>query len=225
VLSGSRAGEPTVELRDVTDQPTLRGAITDVKPAISEVVERLRQSRAVPWLRVIDDAGLDDPAEDEPDPGAVVKPYRWLLKRIGSGVRLTEAGYLPPRMVTEAMAALEWEEDWIGTHNRENLAIPILELRESAQRLRLVRKNRGDLLVTKVGRRLLDDPSGLWWHIAERLPDAVSEPQRHGGALSPHGRGRPPQGRRVAGRGDVDPGLGRPGAHAAESVRWVRRRT
>jgi hypothetical protein len=99
------------------------------------------------------------------------------------GVRLTQAGYLPPALVAEAMAALGWQDDWPGKHNREDLTIPILELRESAQRFGLLRKHRGQLLVTKVGRSLVDDPVGLWRHLAARLPDARSEPERDAGTL------------------------------------------
>jgi hypothetical protein len=155
-----------------------------VKPEISEVVERLRRSRSPYWLRVIDDAELERCMEDEPAPGPVVAPYEWLLKRVGDdGVRLTQAGYLPPALVTEAMAALGWQDDWIGRHNREDLTLPILELRESAQRFGLLRKNRGRLLVTKAGRSLVEDPQLLWWHLAARLPDARSEPERQAGAL------------------------------------------
>lgn len=154
-----------------------------MRPEISEVVERLRTSRSRLWLRVIDQAELDHSAEDEPTPEVVVAPYRWLLKRAGGGVRLTQAGYLPPVLVTEAMVALGWQDDWIGKHNREDLTLPILELRESAQRFGLLRKSRGRLLVTKVGRSLVDDPQLLWWHLAARLPDGRSEPERQAGAL------------------------------------------
>ena len=81
------------------------------------------------------------------------------------------------------MAALGWQDEWIGKHNREDQTLPILELRESAQRFGLLRKNRGQLLVTKAGRDLVADAVGLWWHLAQRLPDARSEPQRHAGVL------------------------------------------
>ena len=154
-----------------------------MKPEVSEVVEKLRMARSPAWLRVIDDADLDSPAADEPPPIAVVAPYQWLLTRIGNGVRLTQAGYLPPAIVTEAMTELGWQDRWIGKHNREDMTPPILELRETAQRFGLLRKNRGQLLVTKVGRRLADDPHGLWWHVADRLPEGRSEPERQAGVL------------------------------------------
>ena len=96
---------------------------------------------------------------------------------------MTQAGYLPPAIVSAAMRELGWTEQWYGAANREIHAAPVLELRESAQRFGLVRKNRGQVLVTKLGRRLVDDPDGLWWHLAGHLPDARSEPERHAGVL------------------------------------------
>lgn len=154
-----------------------------MNPEITDVVERLHQSRSVRWLRLIDAARLDEPADDEPAPDAVVGPYRWLLQRVGNGVRLTQAGYLPPALVSEAMTALGWDNDWIGKHNREDQTLPILELRETAQRLGLLRKNRGQLLVTKLGARLRDDPQQLWWRLAQGLPTARDQAERQAGVL------------------------------------------
>jgi hypothetical protein len=154
-----------------------------VRAHVETIVDRLRDARSLSWLRVIDDADLDHPAEQDDAPDVVVAPYRWLLETVGDGVRLTQAGYLPPAFVTEAMAALGWQDDWPGTHNREVQTLPILELRESAQRCGLLRKNRGQLLVTRVGRSLVDDPVGLWWHLAGRLPDARSDAERDAGML------------------------------------------
>ena len=134
-------------------------------------------------LRLLADADLDTPAETDPAAAAVVQPYRWLLRRIGDGVRLTQAGYLPPSLVTETMTSLGWDRDWIGKHNREDMTFPVLDLRESAQRLGLLRKNRGQLLVTKAGRILVDDPVEGWWHLASRLLSTPTESERHAGVL------------------------------------------
>lgn len=148
-----------------------------------EVLDRLRSARSLSWLRAIDAAELDSPARTEPDADLVVAPYRWLLDRVGDGVKLTQAGYLPPAMVTAAMTEWSWADNRYGKNNREDITLPVLELRESAQRFGLLRKYRGQLLRTKIGRTLTDHPTELWWHLASALPDARSEPQRHAGVL------------------------------------------
>ena len=154
-----------------------------MKPEVGNVIDRLRRSRSLPWLRVIDDARLDGAVPEDPTSLAVASPYQWLLRRIGDGVRLTQAGYLPPALVTEAMTELGWQDRWIGKYNREDMTMPILELRESAQRFGLLRKYRGRLLPTKVGQYLIDDSSALWWHLADRLPDGRAQPARQAGVL------------------------------------------
>ena len=85
-------------------------------------------------------------------------------------VKLTAAGWLPPALVTEAMDALWPEDRWIGKRNREDLTEPVRRLRASAQRTGLLRVSRGQLLATKTGTALRDDPHGLFRHLAERLP-------------------------------------------------------
>lgn len=49
------------------------------------VVERLLSARSKDWLRVIDGAELEWPAEPEARPDGVVEAYRWLLDRVGEG--------------------------------------------------------------------------------------------------------------------------------------------
>lgn len=148
----------------------------------TRLIEPLRRTRALPVLRLLDDAGLDAGPAPEADPDAV-EPYRWLLARVGDGVRLTQAGYLPPAIVLETVRSLGWEDRWIGKHNREDQTLPVLLLREYAQRYGLLRKQRGVLHRTVAGRRLTDDPAALWWHIAERLPLARTEAERIAGLL------------------------------------------
>lgn len=62
------------------------------------------------------------------------------------------------------------ERCWVRPGTREDTTFAVLELRESAVSLGLLRKSRGMLLVTRVGQRLVDDPRGLWRHIVSRLP-------------------------------------------------------
>jgi hypothetical protein len=154
-----------------------------VDSRVASVLDRLRRSRAPGWLQIIDEADLDRPAVAESDAENVVAPYLELLRRIGDGIQLTESGYLPESAVNELLTALGWDADWPGKNFREDLTRPILDLRESAQRLGLLRKYRGRMLPTKLGRALADNPTALWWHLADRLPDAKDEADVQAGIL------------------------------------------
>ncbi|RZU32458.1 plasmid pRiA4b ORF-3 family protein [Blastococcus saxobsidens] len=147
--------------------------------AADDVVERLRGVRDPAWLRLIDEAAQ---VSVTPDPD-VVEPYRWFLARLGDGVALTAAGYLPPAVVQETMQALGWDVDWIGAANREDLTVPVADLRHSARLLGLTRVHRGTLLPTTLGRRFAEDPIGLWQHIAGKLPLGRSDVEQDGGVL------------------------------------------
>jgi hypothetical protein len=78
--------------------------------------------------------------------------------------------------VAAAFTELDLAEEWIGQGNREADTWPVLHLRESAQKLGLLRKHRGELLCTARGRALRDDPAGLWWHLAEKMPVCAADP-------------------------------------------------
>lgn len=102
---------------------------------------------------------------------SMVRRYAWLLERVGdAGIKLSASGYLPPADVEAAMVELDMTDEWYGKFNRESQTLPVLELRKSAQRMGLLRKQRGHLLLTREAQKLRLDPVLLWWHIARRLP-------------------------------------------------------
>jgi hypothetical protein len=147
---------------------------------LSELLDEFRGARS-DLLQTVDEAALDTgPPAPEPE---VVEPYRWFLARIGDGVQLTGAGYLPPPLVGETMRALGWDAGWFGAANREDTTRPVAELRDTARRLGLVRVHRKELRPTATGRRLADDPVGLWHHIAGRLPLGRGDADRLAGLL------------------------------------------
>ncbi len=103
--------------------------------------------------------------------GAMLAPYLGLLELVGdSGVRLTAAGYLPPAMVEALSELLRLDDIWIGKNNRESLTYPVLDFRESAQRLGLLRKAANTVALTKAGQRARADADALWRHLAGALP-------------------------------------------------------
>jgi len=154
------------------------GQERDFPQPLDELVRAVRTSAGKRELRqLIRDARLDQPALVDAETAArMVHPYTWLLNRVGDGIKLTNAGYLPPVHVEAAMAELSLGEAWIGKGNRENQTLPVLHLRESAANMGLLRKRRGILMLTSRARGLRDDPVALWWHLAERIPPKSPDP-------------------------------------------------
>jgi hypothetical protein len=112
-------------------------------------------------------------------------PHIWFLLRAqGEGFPLTAAGYLKPVDVAAASEVLPEMRDWIHPKGREIDAWPVLQFRESLQRLGLLRKFKGRLLLTKAGAKVIDDPVGLANHIAGKLlPKSHDDPFRADAAL------------------------------------------
>lgn len=104
------------------------------------------------------------------DVAGTVKPYAWLIDRIGvEGLTLTKAGWMPPAVVLEGMTALGWRDDWIGEANREDLTYRMRDLRASAERLRLIRKVKGRLELVSRTRPAIGRPAVLAEQIARML--------------------------------------------------------
>ena len=97
----------------------------------------------------------------------LMRPYQWLLERVGpDGLALTPAGFLPPAVVRACVDELGWYEPWMGQANREQSTPDVRRLRESAEGLRLVRKSKGRLSVVARARKIADDPVALFEAVA-----------------------------------------------------------
>ena len=150
---------------------------------VAELVQAVRTPSARRQLeRLVGQAELQQPVTIDLDTAArMVRPYTWLLGRVGhEGIRLTDAGHLPPGEVAAVIGTLGLRAGRTARSpvRRENQAPAVVQLRESAQATGLVRKERGRLLRTVIGDELQSDPAGLWWHLAARMPlcsAAVSE--------------------------------------------------
>ena len=57
------------------------------------------------------------------------------------------------------------------------------QLRSLCTRMRLLRPVKGMVTVTKLGQRLVEDPQGLWWHLADCLPTDRDRFSRHQAGL------------------------------------------
>jgi hypothetical protein len=162
---------PPFDLSEAQAGVTLWDVERALPPEISQLLRHVALLPAEQIVRdLVEAADLDSPvAVDETTAGDALRRYTWLVDRVGDGLALSAAGWLPPAVVTEAMDTLWPEDRWIGKRNREDLTEPVRRLRASAQRLGLLRVARGRLLVTKAGAGLRDDPTRLWQHVAERL--------------------------------------------------------
>ncbi len=110
----------------------------------------------------------------EPDveaKAAMLERVNRLLDQVGdAGITLTQAGYLPPAHVEAVAEFLRLDDIWIGKNNREVQTYPVLEFRESAQRLGLLRKVHNRLTLTKAAARARTDVNALWQVVTAGLP-------------------------------------------------------
>jgi hypothetical protein len=103
----------------------------------------------------------------------MVRPYQWLIRRIGmEGVALSAAGWMPGQLVTDAMRELDWGWRWYGLMNRESHTAPVRHLRETAMRFGLLRKLKGRLVLSVAARACLDDPHALWKLLAAGIANS-----------------------------------------------------
>ncbi len=153
---------------------------------LAALLLRVRDMDTERQLRTWASTAEPDVNVDEQTAARVVRPFTVLLDTVGDGVKLTAAGYLPPAVVQTVFDELDMGDEWIGKGNREDLTVPVLQLRETAQQLKLLRKYKGRLVPTARGRELAGDPVGLWWHLAGALPLGgrdVSDPEWQAGVL------------------------------------------
>ncbi|MCU0278391.1 MAG: plasmid pRiA4b ORF-3 family protein [Candidatus Nanopelagicales bacterium] len=119
-------------------------------------------------------AVVTQPVRIEPaERAAALHAFRWFLDRAAAGgIPLTSAGYMKPVDVEAASTVVPGARDWIGKRNREDLTAPVYGFRLLLQDLRLLRKFKGSLLLTRLAVTAQQDPSRLWELIAGQLvPD------------------------------------------------------
>lgn len=107
------------------------------------------------------------------DHAGALAAYRYLLEQAdGEGFHLTAAGYLKPADVQAIAAKMPTMRDWMHKMTREIDAHPVLHFREYVKSIGLLRKYKGSLRLTRLGRVAVNDPTMLWNHLADTLaPD------------------------------------------------------
>ena len=202
-VAGERAAPPedcghlvtAAELAEVLDDPSafdldeVNAALTQsyfalvdvgVVPELVELVNRLRLAEvgADVTARAVD-LGLSRPEPTDDDWRAALRAHQWFLDRaIDDGIPLTAAGYLTPADVVAVAPLVPTVADWLryGKNNRESGLGPLLDFRQSLQKLGLLRKSKGRLLITKAGRDAQRDVVKLRDHLVDRLSRIDDDP-------------------------------------------------
>ena len=92
--------------------------------------------------------------------GDRMSPLWRILQIARARPSLTQAGYLPPRMVRELVAEFGWED--YRPPRSEADAPRLMTLMEFAKQANLVRRNRTSLRLTELGGTAVTDPAVLW---------------------------------------------------------------
>lgn len=155
---------------DVDEASPIVALASQLPPPIrSELRQHLQRTG------VLEPRGIDDESA-----ARMVRPFGWLMDAVGAeGLALTAAGWMPPATVLSGMTELGWLDDWIGKGNREDLTPQIAGLRETAQRIGLVRVVKGRLVLSAAAKKALGDPRRQLRLVAgalyRKLSDAESD--------------------------------------------------
>jgi hypothetical protein len=109
--------------------------------------------------------------EPPADPSSAVGPMQWLLGLASDGgAELTQSHYLARATVVAAVERFGWW-DWPKPPRSESDVHQLLTVRGAATRLRLVRRRGRRLLLTTLGKGLLQDPRRLWEVVSAETED------------------------------------------------------
>lgn len=155
----------------INDELAILTLVDQLPGPVTAALEMI-EDRAVrrDFLRLVHMAySAPTPTIDAPRAARMVHPFTWLLELVGpDGLELTPEGHL----LEEDVAAVgEFLNVPIVGYWRPGKSTPaVLYMRRIAQRAGLLRARDGRLVRTAAGTRLLADPVGMWWRLAERLP-------------------------------------------------------
>ena len=141
-------------------------------------LQAVLEERTDTWVRAGHPAALrvwrdtvrtrDVPRVEPSEVAVAIAPMRWLLERCRAGVTLTQAGYLPPAAVHEAVDQFGWWE-WRERPRTEADVPQFGVLRDTAARLHLLSTRSRRLGATRRGAALADEPTRLWHVISTTL--------------------------------------------------------
>ncbi|WP_404290029.1 plasmid pRiA4b ORF-3 family protein [Glutamicibacter arilaitensis] len=106
----------------------------------------------------------------------LLKPFSTLVEMCtDQGITLTKAGWMPPTMIAELMTSCDLNGiDYERGKVKREIDLPTIStLRDVVTGLRLIRKYKGQLIATKLGNSLLQDPPAMADFILKSLRSAA----------------------------------------------------
>ncbi|MFA4897301.1 MULTISPECIES: plasmid pRiA4b ORF-3 family protein [Microbacterium] len=161
-----------------------RGDVDETSP-IADFASQLPPPIRSELRQHLQHTGVLGPSAIDADTAArIIRPFAWLMDAVGAdGLDLTAAGWMPQSTVLAGMTELGWITDWIGKGNREDVTPPIAVLRETAQRIGLVRVQKGRLLLSAAAKKALGDAPAQLRLIAEGLYRKLSDAETDAAVL------------------------------------------
>ena len=154
---------------DLPPGQTLAGLVTTER--IGTWIDAARHPVLQEWRSGVANRLLH-PVEPPPAAGDAVAPMRWLLELAAApgGTELTQSNYLARATVLAAVERFGWW-DWEKPPRSEADVHQLSTLRDTANRLRLLRRRGRRLHVTLRGAELLASPERLWGAVATETED------------------------------------------------------
>ncbi len=165
------------ELAEVNGAMAQATAGSRLHPRLAELLLMLRSSEEGARLAggVATALAREAPSDDELR--AALRAHQWFLDRAAAGgLPLSNAGYLKPDDVVAAADLVPSAHDGIGTRNREVHTIPVLRFRKRLQAMRLLRRHKGALVLTRLGAVAQRDLGALVEAIADHLVASCDGP-------------------------------------------------
>ncbi len=131
-------------------------------PARGEILDRLRT------LKASEESEDSSRARDEAELRDVFGAVLYTLAGVGDRIKLTGAGYMPPKFAFDLAGELGLK-GYELSRGGESKMPAVAHFREALQKAGLLRKVKGDLLPTRAGKDGREEPLWLWNHLADRM--------------------------------------------------------
>lgn len=145
--------------------------LVELHPVLSLILKQLPESPLkVTFKRRVESFFARTFSIEPPNFEYALAPHIWMLRHAAEGgLELTAAGYLRPAVVKEFAPQLPEMRSWIFPVTTEEHTEPVLYFHHYLRGIKLLRKYKKSLLLTKRGKECASSPELLWRELADTL--------------------------------------------------------